>query len=58
MKLNVLINLLVLHEYLPECRCEHTHRFLANYSSVIIEEDVVSRHEMRKLGDLRVGRLW
>lgn len=48
MKLNVLINLFVLHEYLPERRCVHTHWFLANYSSVVIEVDVVSGCRLRK----------
>lgn len=50
MKLNVLINLFVLHEYLPERRCTHTHCFLANYSSVVIEVDVFSRCRLRKFG--------
>lgn len=52
MKLNVLINLFVLHEYLPERRCTHTHCFLANYSSVVIEVDVVSRCRLRKFGEV------
>lgn len=58
MKLNVLINLFVLHGYLPECRCMHTHCFLANYSSVIIEANAVSRCELRTFGDGSVGRLF
>lgn len=49
MKLNVLINLFVLHEYLPERRCTRAcAQFLANYSSVVIEVDVFSR--CRKVG--------
>lgn len=53
MKLNVLINLFVLHEYLPKRRCTHT-LFLANYSSVVIEVDVVSRCKLRKFGEVGV----
>lgn len=56
MKLNVLINLFVLHEYLPECRRMHTHWFLANYSSVVIEVDVFSR--CRKVVEGGVVRCW
>lgn len=52
MKLNVLINLFMLLEYLPERRCAHTQahtrRFLANYSSLVIEVDVFSRCRLRK----------
>lgn len=51
MKLNVLINLFVLREYLPERRCTstharahtHEHSFLANYSLVVIEKEAVSK---------------
>ena len=49
MKLNVLINLFVLHEYLPERRCTHTHCFWANYSSVVIEVDVFSRCRLKEV---------
>lgn len=52
MKLNVLINLFVLHGYLPERRRTRTHSFLANYSSVVIEVDVFSRCKLRKFGEV------
>lgn len=52
MKLNVLINLFALHEYLPEHRRMHTRCFWANYSSVVIEVDVFSR--CKKVGEVVV----